>query len=174
VGSVSVALPVKLITGIIFCDVSDFKAIRKHLQKKFGAIDHETEEMDFSGTSYYEKEFGVGLKKKIFSFKRLFKLQASYKIKLFTNDLEKQFTRNRTRLVNIDPGYVTLAKLVLLTTKNHSHRIYLDHGIYASLDLRFQKNSFFPVEWTYPDYRQRAYIDFFNTVRKTYAAQLKH
>ena len=43
------------------------------------------------------------------------------------------------RPLNLDPGYITLAKLVLASTKDHAHRIYLGQGIFAEVTLLFQR-----------------------------------
>ena len=162
-------IPVKLIVGFIAsCPDQIIKPI-KILERKFGETDSEAPFLDFSCTAYYDNELGKNLKKKFFSFKKLISLKDSYKIKLFTNKIE-----GPSRVVNIDPGYISLAKLVLFTTKNRSHRIYLNKGIYADLELTFVKKTFTPLEWTYPDYRSREYLDFFNSARSIYKAQLNH
>ena len=94
-------------------------------------------------------------------------------MKLFTNNLEQEFTSQGKRQINLDPGYIDLSKLVLATTKNHQHRLYLGQGIFAEVTLRFVRKSFRPWEWTYPDYRTDHYIRFFNQVRQTYLEQLR-
>jgi len=75
--------------------------------------------------------------------------------------------------VNIDPGYLDQAKLVLASTKNYVHRVYLNDGIYAELTLFFQDKSFQPWQWTYPDYRTPEYIGIFNHIRELFADQVK-
>jgi hypothetical protein len=72
----------------------------------------------------------------------------------------------------LDPGYVTLAKMVLATTKDFAHRLYLGDGIYAESTLRFRKKQFEPWEWTYPDYRTDEYREFFGRVRECYKDKL--
>lgn len=44
-------------------------------------------------------------------------------------------------------------KLVLATTKDWDHRIYLGQRIYAGVILRYQclAKSYAPVDWTYAD-----------------------
>ena len=74
----------------------------------------------------------------------------------------------KCRLINIDPGYVDLAKLVLATTKDYAHRIFLRKGIFAEITLTFRGSSFSVNDWTYPDYRSKEYIDIFNQIRKLY------
>ena len=75
---------------------------------------------------------------------------------------------NKKRRVNIDPGYISDSKLILTTTKDYFHRIYLGHGIYAEVTLRWRKGGFEPFEWTYPDYRSKEYIKILNTIRNNY------
>ena len=75
-------------------------------------------------------------------------------------------------MVNLDPGYISEVKLVLATTKNYAHRIYLRDGIYGDVHLSFTQNSFQVQPWTYPDYQQKAVIEFFNLVRQNYLQQI--
>ena len=75
---------------------------------------------------------------------------------------------NLRRRINIDPGYVSDSKLILATTKDYFHRIYLNYGIYAEVTLKWRKSSFEPLEWTYPDYRSREYINILNNIRNAY------
>lgn len=167
-GEAQVPAPAKLITGLFSAQVPQFTLIKKILEKNFGEVDSETDVLDFSCTAYYEKEFGKNLKRKFFSFKRLIPLRKNYEIKLCTNKIERRLSGNNKRTINIDPGYVSLTKLVLFTTKNRSHRIYLDRGIYAERELEYVGGTFRPLDWTYPDYRTAGYIEFFNSVREAY------
>ena len=73
-----------------------------------------------------------------------------------------------SRPLNLDPGYVTDAKLVLASTKNHAHRIYLDSGIYAEVTLYYQGRQWKHWNWTYPDYRRSDYYEFFTSCREYY------
>ena len=77
------------------------------------------------------------------------------------------------RRVNLDPGYVSLSKMVLATTKDYSHRIYLGQGIYAEVTLHYRHGAFHPWEWTYPDYASQRYLDIFGHIRDIYVAQLR-
>jgi hypothetical protein len=172
-GEPSIHIPVKPIVGLISNSTPLFDAVRRILENKFGEIDHETALLDFACTAYYEKELGQNLKRKFLSFKRLVSLNRNYRTKLYTNRIEKKLSINNARSVNIDPGYVTLTNVVLFTTKNRSHRIYIDRGIYADLELLYVNKSFHPLDWTYPDYRTREYIDFFNNARALYMNQVK-
>jgi len=157
--------PVKLIIGLIARE-DLFDKIEKILSRKFGTVDFKSEILDFKFTDYYEQEMGTDLKRRFLSFKRNIVPRDLSWIKLYTNRIEKKFSKsNGLRKVNIDPGYLTLSKLVLATTKDYQHRLYLDKGIYAEVTLRFKAKSFTIWEWTYPDYRTPAYINIFNHIR---------
>jgi hypothetical protein len=75
-------------------------------------------------------------------------------------------------VVNIDPGYLTLSKVVLATTKDYSHRLYLRDGIYAEVTLHYEAGAWRPWPWTYRDYASGQYLDFFERVRESLKQQL--
>ncbi|MBI5756814.1 MAG: DUF4416 family protein [Nitrospirae bacterium] len=81
-------------------------------------------------------------------------------------DFQRAFSgENLLRPVNIDPGYITLAKVVLASTKDYSHRVYIGKGIYAEVTLSYENKTFRPFSYTYPDYRSDEYIALFNMAR---------
>ncbi len=172
-GKIRRVLPVKLISGIITGDENNFDIVQGILSKKFGAVDYKSPIYDFNLTDYYRKEMGPSPKRQFLSFSESTAPTKLAKIKLFTNKLEKRYSKNGKRLINIDPGYVTASKLVLATTKDYSHRIYLDKGIFAEVTLYFKSGSFQPFEWTYPDYKTRDYIESFNHIREIYMQQIE-
>jgi hypothetical protein len=161
-------LKVKLVIGFIYQDEAFFVKVKEQLVKIFGRIDLESPVFDFNYTDYYEEEMGKQLKRKFISFAKLIPIADLYRIKLYANRLEKKYLSAQGRRVNIDPGYIDLAKLVLATTKDYAHRIFLRKGIFAEVTLTFKGSSFVPNEWTYPDYRTKEYIDIFNHIRSLY------
>lgn len=165
-------MPVKLITGFIFKEDAAFIEAKSFLEKRFGRTDSESQTIPFSYTSYYEKEFGKDLKRKFLSFEKLIAPEDLASIKTLTNKLEIKLSRDKRRMINIDPGYLDLAKLILATTKDFSHRVYLGRGIFSELTLMFREKTFSPLEWTYPDYRSQEYINIFNKIRESYAKGL--
>lgn len=172
-GQVGQHLNVKLIVGFIFNNEGALQKAESLISKKFGPIDLESRIMDFSHTDYYSKELGENLKRKFVSIKRLENPENIYRVKLITNAIEEKLSRFGKRTINIDPGYITLGKLVLLTTKDHSHRIYLKKGVYGESTLKFHRGTYVPWETTYPDYRSDGYIKIFNEIRNLYKRQLK-
>jgi hypothetical protein len=167
-------LPVKLIVGMIFRDLRCCETASGILTKRFGPVDTFSPVLVFDQTDYYEKEMGPELKRRFLSFSRLVPAHRLPSIKVFANKLEKKLSPGKKgRWVNLDPGYITPSKLVLATTKNFSHRLYIKDGIFEEVTLRFEERSFRPFPWTYPDYRTQPYLDFFGAVRERYLEQLK-
>jgi len=63
--------------------------------------------------------------------------------------------------------------MVLATTKAFSHRIYLGQGIFAELTYLCKGKEFYPLEWTYPDYREPFAREFFRQVREAYLRETR-
>ncbi len=139
----------------------------------YGPIDWTSPELFFDRTKYYAREMGWPLYRRFISFEKLVPPDNLIEIKLKTNEIEQQHLQDGNRKINIDPGYVSLERLVLATGKNYVHRIYLAKGIYADLTLVFQRGSFRPLKWTYPDYADSKIVGFFNEERKRYLKQLR-
>ena len=167
--------PVKLIVGMITADINLFELAGQKLCERFGEIDFHSAVMPFNYTDYYNNEMGKNLQRQFISFKTLIPADRIIEAKIFTNELEEQFFFKNTqnRRINLDPGYVSASKMVLASTKDHAHRIYLGKGIFAEITLRYYQKNFQPWEWTYPDYRTKEYIDIFNQIRKIYMQQLR-
>jgi len=172
-GKVKKSPPVKLIVGFIFSDQSILKKAKVYLVRKYGKIDFTSQVLSFALTDYYEEEFGKSLNREFIAFKKLIDPASLAKVKIFTNKLEEKLSLGAKRLINIDPGYLDLAKLVLATTKDFRHRIYLDKGIFAEITLFFQGKSFTSWEWSYPDYRANAYLEIFNQIRERYIQEIR-
>lgn len=165
---------VKLVAGLISGDAELLGKAKQILEKAFkNQADFESEAIDFVHTDYYKDEMGEDLKRKFLSFAKSVGLRDIYKIKLKTNLIERKLSRYGKRTINIDPGYLDLSKIVLLSTKDYSHRVYLDKGIFAEVALYYRDKSFNPWPWTYPDYKTRAYIDIFNSIREIHRQSLR-
>ena len=128
--------PVKLFVGMLSQDVSLFEQLKGKLVNLNGPTDIESDIWPWEHTNYYEKEMGAGLKRKFIFFEKLIDPRSIVEIKLKTIELEKQYLNERGgRIINLDPGYLDSAKIVLVSTKDFSHRIYLSHGIYGEVTL---------------------------------------
>lgn len=158
--------PAKLIMGFLYRDRSVLVHSVEALTRRFGLLDFATAPSPFNYTDYYNAEMGGGLLRRTVSFLDLVPQETLPEIKLFTNALEKETTTSSGRAINIDPGLLTLERLVLATGKNFTHRIYLRRGIYADLTLLYQGGAFRTFDWTYPDYREPALHQFLKVVRQ--------
>ena len=172
---------VKLVVGMLSGDVDLLAESARRLRKHFGDVDLRSDVWPFTTTDYYEAELGDDVKRQFVSFGELIAPDRLSEIKRTTNDLEAAIAEDLalppgSRPVNLDPGYVTLSKFVLATTKDYSHRVYLSHGIYAEMTLRYESGGWSPWPWTYPDYAAATYRPFFDAVRERlkeqYRAQL--
>jgi len=159
---------VKLIIGFLYSDPDILDEALKSLSRSFGKIDFKSSQMDFSYTTYYREEMGDGLKRSFVSFEKLADSGSAYKTKLTTNAMEKQLSGNGNRHINIDPGYIDMAKLVLFSTKDYAHRISVGSGIFAEVTLFYKDGRYNPWPWTYPDYKTEEYSVIFNSIREIY------
>jgi hypothetical protein len=165
--------PAKIISSLFSPERECIERVITHLSGIYGPVDWLSPELFFDRTRYYAREMGWPLYRRFISFERLVPPDRIVEIKLKTNEIEGQYLREGNRGINIDPGCISAERLILATGKNYVHRVYLSKGIYADLTLVFQKGSFKPVAWTYPDYADPEVIGYLNGVRKRYMEQLK-
>jgi len=144
------------------------------IKNNYGEFSWLTPFFPFISTRYYEKEFGDNLIRIIAALYNLIEQDRLVETKKFAFQLEKKLAEKGKRLVNIDPGMITAERLILATGKNFTHRIYLGEGIYADLNLIFQKKSFRSLAWTFPDYGSREFISLFNNARDTYLRRIQN
>lgn len=155
-----------LLTGVIYSNEKALDEVKKMLIKKFGKIWIESEPYDFTKfTQYYEPEMGKRLFKKNIVFKKFFTINKLPDIKLYTNKLEDKFSKKNGRIINLDPGYMTITKLILASVKDRKHKVYLDKGIYADLTYVFLKESCIIFRHTFPDFKTERVQKFFLEVR---------
>ncbi len=164
--------PVKLLVSAFAPDASILTEAKEALIAKWGPIDFESTLLPFDHTSYYAAEFGTCLVRLMWLFERLIDPGTLADIKVYTNEMEQQRVLDGKRQVNLDSGYLSMSKVVLATTKNYGHRIYLGQGIYAEVTLHYRHGAFLPWPWTYADYASDEYCKFFKNVRKYYIQQL--
>ncbi len=142
----------------------------------WGRVALTSEPFGFGETDYYQSTMGDDLVKQFFAFEKLVDPAQLVEFKHQTNAWELAYGRKRKmpeeRPVNLDPGYLTGAKLVLASTKDHAHRIYLAKGIYAEVTLHYTRRIWEPRDWTYPDYRRADYHEFFEHCRVYYRERL--
>ena len=164
---------VKLISSLFSPEKTVIDRVIVQMSEIYGPIDWSSPEMFFDRTKYYAKEMGWPLHRRFVSFKELIPPETLVEVKLKTNEIENGYLTRGNRQINIDPGYMSLERLILATGKNYIHRVYLTKGIYADLTLIFKRGSFRPLEWTYRDYSDPEVIEYFNELRKNYMEKLR-
>jgi hypothetical protein len=136
----------------------------------WGPIAVESPRFPFVETEYYTPTMGADLKKCFWAFAEFRDPSELSEWKLATNDWEAEYAGRadhaEPRPLNLDPGYLTLAKLVLASTKDHAHRIYLGRGIFAEVTLHFKEGRWQHRDWTFLDYRRADYQQFFSEARE--------
>jgi len=124
----------------------------------------------FRETEYYEREMGEQLTKVFWCFAPPCDPARLAHIKRTTNEWELQCADSglypEARPLNLDPGYLNLGKLILASTKDFTHRIYLSEGIFAEVTLYYKHGRWRDHEWTFPDYRREDYQAFFSECRR--------
>jgi hypothetical protein len=172
-GQVKDAEPVKFFCGILAADRTNLAGAEQGLESVFGEIDLKSDLFDFDFTSYYEAEMGANLIRQFVCFKELRSPDRIATFKRQTNDLESEFAHDSSRTINLDPGYIAPSKLVLASTKDFSHRIYIAEGIYAEVTLNFRGGGCKHFEWTFPDFQSHDYQEFFLLARSRLMEQRK-
>jgi hypothetical protein len=172
--------PVKLFIGVLVSNNKFIPQVEERLIGAFGAIDYPSDIIPFDFTDYYESEMGDIIDRVFFSFERLIEADQLPEIKRQTNQLEEELaaqlntpTSTVKRPVNLDPGYIEQAKVVLASTKNFYHRIYLGRGIFGEVTMHFRNNTYQFFPWTYPDYQSKDYQEFFLKMRHIFRSQLR-
>ncbi len=167
--------PVKIILGMFSVHRELFEQVCRELVPHWGEVDITSELFPFEHTDYYQQEMGKHLLRRFVSFKPLIDSTCLPDYKHFSNLIEKRFAKRNKRRINLDPGYLNFYQLVLASTKNFAHRIYIGKGIFAELTLQYKKGTGWKdLPWTYPDYRDTATKDFFIQVRRRYQRQLNN
>lgn len=155
-----------LFTGLLFNKDDPLNEARQRLVSLFGKVLFESPALDWDSSEYYRKELGWPIKRRFIFFEGLINSETLPDIKLLTRDIEETLSRDGKRTINIDPGYLTLSKVVLASTKNYSHRIYMGKGIFAEVTLVFRNKRYQPHLFTYPDYASDSYIELFMRARE--------
>ena len=172
--------PVKLIVGILAADQKCLNAALDAIAAEFGKLDFISDVWPFDQTDYYKDQAGPHILKQFVSIEKPVEPGKLAKIKCKTNKIEQAQAKLAHKLgvdlprpINLDPRIIEPSKLILASTKNYSHRIYIGDMIYAEVTLVFHKGEWQPFQYTYPDYKQPGYYEFFSKVRTRLIEQLK-
>ncbi|MCX7829889.1 MAG: DUF4416 family protein [Acidobacteria bacterium] len=173
-GTIKPPKPSLLFAAITYNPAISRADLEKHLTDFFGEILIKSESFKFDFTDYYEKEMGQNLFKFLVSFKQLLTEDNIPHAKLKSDGIEKLFLdENGNRKANIDPGFISESRVVLASTKNFSHRIYMGQGIFGEVTLLYQNKTFVSLPWTFPDYKSPQIQNFLFAARNEYVKLLK-
>ncbi|MDO8740929.1 MAG: DUF4416 family protein [Candidatus Woesearchaeota archaeon] len=163
---ITTAHPAKLLIGIMFSDKKLYSNAMNDLKSRFGDIEAESKEYEFSKiTDYYADEMGSRILKKFLVFKNKINKDDLAGIKLFTIEVENKYKRYKKRKVNIDPGCLTNDSLVLASfKKGTNYKEQISERVYAHKVLEFRKNEAIMFWHTFPDYREKKNQDFIKKI----------
>jgi hypothetical protein len=166
--------PHKLVVPALFTELTTLDELDRSVARLYGEIDSRTKPIPFTFTTYYDAEMGPPIHRVIYSFASLVAPDDLASFKHLSIALEARTARpDSRRILNLDPGLLSLSRLILATTKASGHRIPIGEGLWAEITLLFRRGRYEPLEWTYPDFRGDAYSDWLLSVRDTYHAQLR-
>jgi hypothetical protein len=165
-------LRVKLFCGMIG-RIDRLVEAQDHLAAEFGRVDLESRTEPFRFTDYYEQEMGSGLYRRWIAFAALKERAYLAQAKHIAVSVEDRLSIGGRRTVNIDPGYVDNAQVVLSTAKNFAHRLYIGLGYYAEVTMLYVEGSFRFLDWTYPDYKGSSALEFFKKARASYYREMR-
>jgi len=175
-GEIHEPVPVLLVVAVSSRYDAALQWARERIDAALGPLALVSDAFEFTETDYYTSTMGRDLKKQFVASQRLIDSAAVAVVKRMTNDWEAEYAalgrHPEPRPLNLDPGYITPAKLVLASTKDHAHRLHLRDGIYAEVTLRFQAGAFEPWPWTYADYREPGVHGFLETAREALYARI--
>jgi hypothetical protein len=164
---------VKYFCGLLFASDQDATRAIDELSGIISAVDSRSAVIPFTITDYYQAEMGEPLFRQFVSFKGLRTPEKLPEIKQRAMELEAQLAVGGKRRVNLDPGYLSNANVIIATAKNHYHRVPLRDGIYAHIEyvLKDGKINFLP--WTYPDFQTEPYLAFFRHLQDMFKMNKK-
>jgi hypothetical protein len=155
-----------LFISVLYGKSDIFSQAKEILENKLGDVLYISPSLTWDYSAYYKDEIGWPLFRQIIFFKNLIDPVLLVDIKIKTNEIESAFTSDGKRQINLDPGYLTLSKIVLASTKNYAHRLYLGKGIYGEITLIYKNGTYSPHLFTYRDYQDKSHIDIFMQARE--------
>lgn len=163
---------IKIFFGLIFKDSEKLELMKDKIND-FAPIDLSSEIIPFDFTDYYRDEIGKNLKRQWVSVKKTIQENKLPGIKNTSINWEKELSTDGSRTVNCDPGGISLNRVVLVTTKNYSHRIYLGKQIFGEVTMIYRGEGFKKLPWTYPDYYSETFLDFAAQCREKFSQKLE-
>ena len=151
-------LNAKLMIAVMYSDKEIYSRCKNGLVGEYGEIFKESEEYDFDKfTKYYAKEMGAGLVKRFLIFVKEIndKIELS-DIKHKITEIEKKYSDEGNRTINLDPGYLSSKELVLASFKRGTnYKEQISEKVWLHKVLEFDGNEVKMFWHTFPDYREQ-------------------
>jgi hypothetical protein len=166
---------VKIVAGLLYPTGAPelFKWAKDRMSEAFGDPERESPPYPFDCTDYY-REISSNLTRRFFSFTGLRHPFGLVVWKKLAISIEGESASEGTgRRVNIDPGYLDGARLVLASTKDNAHRLYMWDDIYAEVTLCRRKFGWESFSYTFPDFASGLYHEFLDTVRNDWKKDIR-
>ena len=160
------------VVSILTREQSLIGEVTNNIEDLLGKTGLKSEFFTFDHTDYYEKEMGNNLNRLWLCFNNLSIPEKLVEIKLKVFEIEKKFSDSNGRIVNLDPGYLDLHRLVLASFKEAGDKIYLSEGIWAHIVLRYFKKEFYAPEHSFSDFKENIFNPFFKKARLYYRSLL--
>jgi hypothetical protein len=147
---------------------------REGLVRIFGAVERESGSFAFCHTDYYS-DISPELLRCFFSFAGLSppKLVRWKRAAIALESGSGEGRPGGARRINVDPGYLDGARLVLASTKDNAQRIYLACGIFAEVTLCRRKSGWEGFRHTFPDFASGIYDAFLETARQDWRRDIR-
>lgn len=161
-------LPALLLCGATYREASAFDEALSRMEARFGPAARVGDPFSFHHTRYYEAEMGRNLLKRLVVFRAPVHAGFLARAKRLTGGIEETLRAALPagRRVNLDPGTLSRASLVLASTKPAAHRIYLGLGIYGEVTLMYHSGGYAPLPWTYPDFLEPGVLSLLGETRR--------
>lgn len=175
--SVRIVEPVVRFCAVITRHESARQWALDRLSQHWGDLAVVSAPIPFEAGGYYTPTMGSDLIKTLVALEGFLDPADLSDWKRQTNAWEEAYATEsphpEVRPLNLDPGYTTQAKLVLATTKDRDHRIYLKDGIFAEVTLTYVGKRWQHHRWSYPTYRSDEVAEFATACRQRLRAHLK-
>ncbi len=153
----------KLVAGVLYDgEISLWDWAVREMSRLWGEVQRISDMYPFTCTNYY-KEIGDPLFRRFLSFKNLSEGNILAKRKIQAIALEQR--SGTPRKINIDPGLLDGARLILASTKDRAQRIPISETLYAEVTLRYKKKRWTPFDYTFPDFQETTYYPFLEKIR---------
>lgn len=167
-------LPVCVFAAVLHRDATALEHAVDVMTHHWGPADAVSEPFPFTATDYYRDEMGADLNRLLVSFADPAPADSLPRLKHDAMAMEQALAGPLgQRTANIDVGYLDYHKVVLASTKEGRHKVYLSRGIWADMTLAYEKGAYHAFPWTFADFATDTYHPFLLDARLRYRHTLR-